>query len=312
MPRYLVKSTAMLILTLWLTMALLVHTPSTVKAGSPEWQAAGSFLIPGLGQMVNEDYGAGVTHFAIYNIAAYNYFKLAEDPNYILPEDRDDETTNTYAINRTTFMADFYGTMTNATMFYSSFGAYRDARMAGNKQAEYTTPAPQESLGDLMLSPFNLDFLTRPGTYIPLLLPLYMALTPADPEQWVYLPDNTITRDELRKGYFFQHQMVALGEEAFFRGVLNNGFSDWMGEGWGLMASSAVFGLAHTGNAGSAGAGTATLFGLYLGYLQQDNEYAIGQGVALHYWWNFLVTLALLKERDNLPPVQLVDIQFRF
>jgi membrane protease YdiL (CAAX protease family) len=178
-------------------------------------------------------------------------------------------------------------------------------------RAGYATPPPTESLGDLALAPFRWEYLSRPTTFLPLLIPLYYALSPATSEQLIFAPDDSISRNELRGIYFITHEMVAVGEESFFRGFLNNGLSDYLGPGFGLLTSSAIFGVAHTGTGGTADALSATLFGGYLGFIQQGNEYRIGQGVALHFWWNFLVTLAFLRERQELR-VNLFTYQIRF
>ena len=206
-------------------LAVLTLHPGQGRAGDPEWTAFGSLLLPGLGQWINGDYVEGTAMFGIYAAAANRYNLLTQEEAYIEPQDRDDEETHTIAINRTTYAADLYGTILNTTSFYSSFAAYRDARR--DKQGEYETKNPEESLGDLVLAPFDWEFLSRPSSFIPLLVPLYFAFTPAKEEYWVYLPDNSISRNELRRGFFVQHEMVALGEEAFFRGVLNNGLIDW-------------------------------------------------------------------------------------
>lgn len=294
-----------------LLLALPLLTPGKARAADPEAVAVASLLLPGLGQVINGDYGWGLVHMGLYFNTAGHYLDLTEDPGYIPPEERDDEQNRIIRTNRVTYKADLYGTAASSVFLYSPFAAYRDARQMAENQGGYSTPVPSESLTDLALSPFNPEHLIQPGTIIPLLLPLYLAFSPASAESWVIQPEDDLTLTEMRRGAFFQHNMVAVGEEAFFRGYLNNGLSDWLGPGWGLTSSSALFGVAHTGNAGSANAGVAFVFGLYLGYLQQLNDYAIGQGVALHYWWNVLVSLAMLKERPQ-GVVMPVNISLRF
>jgi membrane protease YdiL (CAAX protease family) len=281
-------------------------------AGSdPEWAATGSLLLPGLGQAINGDYGAGLVQVSLYLALANQYLILSEKPEYIKPTERADDATYTYRINRTTYVADFYGTALTDLSFYSSFAAYRDARRQPANRQGYTTPAPEESLGDLVAAPFRWEFLLRPGTLIPLLIPIYVLSQPVAKDQFVYQPDSTITRNEMAWGNFVQFNMVAVGEESFFRGVLNNGLSDWLGPTYGLLASSAIFGLGHSGQSGAATPLGAALYGLYLGWLQQENDYAIGQGVALHYWWDFLISLALLRRHED-QVVPLASVYLRF
>lgn len=294
-----------------LAIVLACGAAARVRAADPELAATASFLLPGVGQMANGDYVEGGVHLVLFAGAASRYLHLIDQPDYIPPKEREDLNTHTLRINRTTADADVYGTAVNFMTFYSSFGAYRDARQAAGVQAEYDTPAPQESFLDLAIAPFNPDWLARPTTLAPLLIPLYFVFAKPDSQALLYAPDDTITRNELRYRFFVEHYMVGMGEEAFFRGVLNNGLSDSLGEGWGLFTSSAIFGLAHSGTGAQATAAGATLFGAYLGWLQQRNDYAIGQGVAIHFWWNFLASLAMLKQRGTVQ-VTLADVYLTF
>ena len=292
-------------------LAVLLAAPGGARAVNPELNAVASIIIPGLGQAVNGDYVEGGLQFGAAVVLATNYVRLTEDDRFIEFEDRLDEENKLIRTNRTTFEANLYAAGLVNLSFYSSFGAYRDARLALDNKG-YETPAPTESLGDLAAAPFNTDYLFRPTTWVPLIFPLLFALTEPNDERYLFQPDDTISRDELRVGYAAIHEMVAIGEESFFRGVLNNGFSSSLGESWGLVTSSTLFGLAHDGDPGQASALGAGLFGLYVGYLQQQNDYRIGQGVAIHFWWNFLVSLGMLKDRAPNQVIQLGSFYTRF
>ena len=281
---------------------------SPARATNPELAAAASLVLPGSGQAATGSYVAGATQFTLYFVLLNQYSKHIERPDYIPFDRREDQTNHVIRTNRTTTVADQYATGALDVAFYSSFSAYRDARAQPENAGRYRTPAPQETLGDLALAPLSWEYLKRPTTLAPLLLPLYLALAPVPRDRLVLAPDDSITRGELRMRYFFQHGAVAVGEEAFYRGFLNNGLSDRFGEGWGLAGSSALFGLSHSGQGGvQATALGAGLFGLYLGWVQQRNGYAIGENVAIHFWWNFLTSLALLKTHSGatVTPVQI-------
>lgn len=278
--------------------AALLLGAGAARGADPELAAAGSLLVPGLGQAANGEYGYGALHLGTYAVLVNNYLTLRESDDYIEPDDRIDEENHLIRTNRTTFLADLTASAAFNLSLYSSFGAYRDARLAAGNRG-YLTPAPRESLGELALSPFRWEFLSRPTTFVPLLLPLYFALSEPDDDRFLYEPDDTITRDEMAAGFFVQHNMVATGEESFFRGVLNNGLSDRFGNFYGLLGSSLLFGLAHQGNPGQATPAGAAVAGLYLGWLQQSNDFQIGQGVAIHFWWNFLISVGMLAQRDT-------------
>ncbi|HEX7926185.1 MAG TPA: CPBP family intramembrane glutamic endopeptidase [bacterium] len=286
--------------------------PRPARAADPEWAAVGSALLPGVGQMVNGDFAAGGAQMGLYFVLARQYLILLDKPDYLEPKDRVDSKNFFIDINKTTFEADLYGTALTDLTFYSAFAAYRDARQAISNTG-YNTPAPRESLTDLAIAPYRWEYLQRPTTFIPLLVALYSAVSPATDDRYLYRPDRTITRNTLRNGAFVQSEMVGVGEEAFFRGFLNNGLSDSLGENWGLATSSLIFGLAHEGIGSQASIAQASLFGAYLGWLQQRNNYDIGEGVAIHFWWDFLVMLGMLKERTNKSQeVQLLNVSLRF
>jgi membrane protease YdiL (CAAX protease family) len=290
---------------------LALALPSPARAVDPELAGAVSLLLPGAGQAANGNLVEGGVHLGLSLVLSNQYLQRIDHPDYLPPAEREDEVNHTIRINRATVAADLYGTAALDLSFYSSFGAYRDARLQPGRQQDYATPPPRESLTDLALSPYRWEFLSRPTAWVPLLVPLYLALSPARSPQLIFAPDDSISRNELRSAFYVTHAMVAVGEEAFFRGFLNNGLSDRLGEGWGLAASSALFGLAHEGNAAQANALGAAIFGAYLGWLQQRNGYAIGEGVAIHFWWNFLTSLALVKTRAE-GAVQLVSLNLRF
>jgi membrane protease YdiL (CAAX protease family) len=287
--------------------------PAAARSQAPELRAAASFLIPGLGQAANGDYLEGGVHLGLTLVAAHQYNILVGQDDYIEPGDRIDDRRN-IVVNRTTFESDLYGTALTDLSLYSAYGAYRDARLAMHN-AGYATPAPHESLVEAAYAPFQWDYLSRVTTWVPLLLALYAVAAPPDSSNYVIVPQGGLTRDEIGAGFAFQYEMVAVGEEGFFRGVLNNGFSSAFGETWGLVTSSAVFGLAHTGQGTQASGLQAGVFGLYVGWLQQRNDYDIRQGIAIHFWWDFLLGLATLQQRKaeiGAPPVRLASVTLRF
>lgn len=291
----------------------LLLAPASARSQAPELRAAASFLIPGLGQAANGDYVEGGVHLGLTLVAARQYNILIAKDDYIAPGDQIDDHRN-IALNRTTFESELYGTALTDLSLYSAYGAYRDARLAMDNRG-YATPAPHESLAEAAYAPFQWDYMSRATTWVPLLLALYSAVTPPDSSSYVIVPQGGLTRDEIGTGFAFQYEMVAVAEEGFFRGMLNNGFSSAFGETWGLVSSSVAFGLAHSGQGTQASGLQAGVFGLYLGWLQQRNDYDIRQGVAIHFWWDFLLGLATLQQRKTqigAPPVRLASVTLRF
>jgi hypothetical protein len=286
---------------------LLGSTPAA--ATSPALLATGSFFIPGLGQFINDEPVKGGIHLATYGTAADTalYYRTRDD--YIEREDRYDEDDLTITTNRNSERADLFATIASNTRFYSAYDAYRERRaMRGN--LGYNTPISDEDFQDLATAPFMRRYLARPTTFIPIAIAASGLLLSSE-DSWVTRTQGGLTRSETAAMMVPRQGAVALGEEAFFRGILNNSFHHQFGPWWGTAASSVGFGLAHSGAGLSANAGVATAYGVYLGWLHQHNDYRLGENVAVHFWWNVLVSAAALRH-DPDERTAVVRWEFRF
>lgn len=273
-----------------------VSTPGNAEL-SPSTASTASLLLPGLGQAANGEPGKGALHFGFAYANLSEGARLAGKEDYLAFDDYVDEDNQVFYLNRTTYYSHLHSRLWLNTHFFSAYDAYRTRRMQlGNRG--YGTPMPEQGLGELALAPFNPDYLTRATTFLPLLIPLYNLSHPSQ-DGWVTVSDNSIGRREMAGMNAVQYGSVAVGEETFFRGVVNTDLSDRWGPWWGLVASSLLFGAAHSGAAGTADYGAATGYGAYLGWLQQHNDYQLGEVVALHFWWDFLIGLNYLMRPDE-------------
>jgi membrane protease YdiL (CAAX protease family) len=94
--------------------------------------------------------------------------------------------------------------------------------------------------------------------------------------------------------------LAGLGEEMLFRGVLQTGLAERIGDPWlGLALASVLFGLCHAITA--AYLVLATLLGAYLGalFLRTDN---LMPAVLAHALYDFVALVVLLRFRAPLPP----------
>ncbi|MBK1651346.1 hypothetical protein CKO08_03695 [Halorhodospira halochloris] len=282
------------LLLFFLLLAGISPTAQAAAIGSPAgWAAAGSLILPGSGQLYNHQPVRAAGHFSTFlgsGIAASYYY---DRDDFIEFDDRYDEDEEIIYTNRTTERAEVAERVMLSSMFYSSYDAYMQRRLMQDNLG-YRTPAHYEFIQELALAPFNREYLTRWTTLVPIGIAA-SALTLGADDSWVTERKDGMTRDEAAAYQFPKHGAVAIGEEAFFRGVLNNSFSHQWGEWWGLTASSVSFGLAHTGDGMSADAGVATVFGAYLGWVHQRNDYRMAESVAIHFWWNVFVSLAALR-----------------
>jgi hypothetical protein len=269
----------------------------TVRAqpSSPEIAGLASLILPGLGQASNGDYGYAAAHFGVFAVSLYGMDRYTREPDFISESQR--YHSNFEYVNRTTLMYDYSARLATDTMLYSSYGAYRDARRRSDRL--YRTPAPSESLTDLAVAPFSWEYLSRPTTFVPIAFQFW-AVTHSQGGYGVYRGHDVTARD-LHIFNATANEATAVGEEAFFRGMLNNSLSSSYGDGWGLGLSSGVFGLAHSGQGNTASIAQATLAGAYLGWVQQRNGFAIGEGVAIHYWINVLAGISAIRNGGSTP-----------
>jgi len=269
---------------------------------SPTISALASAIIPGVGQASNGDYGAAAAHFGIFaaSLSAALYYE--RKPDFLTDDVRYDDGNREF-INQTTLRSDLGLRVATDTALYSSFGAYRDARARDDRP--YRTPAPKESLYDLALAPFSWEFLSRPTTFIPLALQAWAATRSS---YGIYRADD-VSSGQLHAYNATANGFTAVGEEGFFRGFLNNELSNRWGDNWGLAGSSLLFGIAHTGQGQTANALQAAIAGAYLGWVQQRNGFQIGEGVALHYWFNVIAGISAIRKGGG---ATVVSVQLPF
>lgn len=268
---------------------------------SPSVAAAASVIIPGLGQATQGDYATAAEHFGVFalSLAAGAHYQGKAD--FLADEERYQHERE--IINQTTLRRDFALRVASDTALYSSFAAYRDGRQRDTRA--YRTPAPRETLSELALAPFRWEYLSRPTTFIPLGLQLIAAAS----DRYGVYRGSDVTKGQLYAYELTANEFTAVGEEGFFRGFLNNELSDRWGNGWGLAGSSAIFGLAHTGQGQAANAVQAGLAGAYLGWVHQRNAFQIGEGVAIHYWVNVIAGIAAIRHGGS---AQLVSFGVAF
>lgn len=93
--------------------------------------------------------------------------------------------------------------------------------------------------------------------------------------------------------------IAGISEEILFRGTLQVGLAQRVGEGWALLAASAAFGLIHF--ASRAYAVMAAVMGLYLGalFVLQGNLLA---PVVTHALYDFVALLGVTRRYRSLAP----------
>jgi membrane protease YdiL (CAAX protease family) len=188
--------------------------------------------------------------------------------------------------------------------------------------------APRDTLGDLVLAPFNPHVLRRPSVWAGILATLAVGIGASlliagevDTSE-VGEDPNVFGRDfSPAVGYplgfgiaggLFSH--VAIGEEALFRGVLQSGMARRLGENAGWVSASLIFGAAHLPNALAVerehrlafaliGVPVITAIGGYIGWAYRHEQYSLAPPVALHFWYDLLLSATFFVLQPQSSPI---------
>jgi membrane protease YdiL (CAAX protease family) len=210
---------------------------------------------------------------------------------------------------------------------YSAFDSYRRVRLGRNDEG-YRYPVSREGLVDLSLAPFRPRVLARPWFWagIPAIFGTLVAYS--------WLADDGLSGKTTRSlsdggGVWFLGRHygntagvalaeaywaslflpVGIGEESFFRGVLQPSMTETFGLWPGWAVASLIFGAAHIPNffgsdlsSGLWALPFITSVGAYMGVVSIKTGFQLETSVALHFWYDFLVgTFAFIADPDHQP-----------
>ena len=272
---------------------------ASASADVHPWAGLGSLVIPGVGQAAQGRYQTALGHGGLWLGTGLASGALAGREDYLEAGTRADEDRRVLFYNRTTYYSELLGTVATDTALFSAYDAFYGGQAQG--------------AGKLVAAPFRPRYLKRMTTWIPVAVRGALVLTDTELD-WRITTDDSISKWEIGAANGVKYESVAVGEEALFRGVANRQLTEWWGTVPGVAASSVLFGLAHSGRGGTAGKAAAGGFGAYLGWLHVRNDYDLGEGVAVHFWWNFLTAVDYLTEAKDPEQTSypLLQLQGRF
>lgn len=196
--------------------------------------------------------------------------------------------------------------------------------------------AAQDSLADLAAAPFNPCVLQRPEVWggLAVMLALGIGVTLAvdgEPDTSRYGDDpNLFGRTvDRRWGYpvagglgigMFSH--VAIAEELTFRGWAQSAMARSQGETQGWISASLLFGAVHALNIFALpeedrtaylmyGVPFITALGSYLGWVYRQQGYSLAPPVALHFWYDLLLSATFFAIDPTNSPIS-GSVAFRF
>ncbi|MDT8448092.1 MAG: CPBP family intramembrane glutamic endopeptidase [bacterium] len=188
---------------------------------------------------------------------------------------------------------------------------------------------PNNKLFEYAAAPVRFDQLYKDPWFIFPILGLSLSLSQLSQTELVqYHLGNGLTKSDLYNDAWKQYYLVGFGEEMFFRGLVLEGFNDSF-RAWefspnasrhlSIFGSAAVFGLAHNGQGLSANSLSAFASGVYLGYayMPEVNQREMARVIALHAWWDILISYAYFNnaeffEGQSKVEIPVATISFRF
>lgn len=304
-PIGLTRSLMLAGLVLWPAAAQAARGGGAASGGEPSGPASVVLLplvsvyLPGFGQVARRDYLEGLA----YGTAAVAGVALAVNAGYAGDGSLDDLMFDEPGARQV-----FYGLgLYQGAGFLSAWDAFRTAVPVQQRTRGRFgfMPREKETVGELLRAPFRFEYLSRPSTWIPLglfagVMGVGITSYRTDREEagarWhSYEPSDAFFTGALSLN-------AGVSEEAFFRGYLYPLFHQWSGERTWISnsAQSLLFASAHVGGVTNVPV-TQAVFGYYMGWVTQRNDWSLGQVVAIHFWWDVIAVSAALFTRHDVP-----------
>lgn len=287
------------------------------------------WVVPGLGYGLNGDFDKALIIGGSRWVAQGHYFDLIEHPDYQedytttydISETNDTESGKyeyRFYLNKQTHQARFYGSLSNNLLLTTWGDLYLSGCQSNRDVYRYAS------------APLRVDLWYDDLWFWVPMAALAVSLPSLGEDTLIeYHLGNGLTKDELYRDSWKQYYMVGLGEEMFFRGLVQQGFYDTFSGSWGwngqvarhasVFTSALVFGAAHTGEGITASNYAAFGAGVYFGYayMPEPGRTEMERVIAVHAWWDILIAYAYLNnaeffEEEEAVEVPLAAVSFRF
>jgi hypothetical protein len=327
------SSAKILPIVLW-TLLLILPAHSNNKAlaisrGGCFGAAAAEYFVPGLGYAITRQWDKAIVFGGMRLYSGYKaseafdseYYQDDPDDIYETIDEEDSESGKEeirVTLNKETWDAHYFSNIYGNLLFITWGDLY-----------QYSCQENTETYS-LLLSPFRFDhFYKKWQFWLPMLALAGNYHTYDDNTIVEYYLKRGLSKDQVNRDTFPQYYLVGVGEEMFFRGVVQHYFFESLRDYWkfspgvsrhlSVLSASAVFAAAHSGTGFTASPAVAFLFGLYEGYVYHPSleEFDLITAIAIHSWWDIIVSYTILnhasyKEFHSDLQVPLFKIGFRF
>ena len=283
----------------------------------PRTAAGLSLLCPGCGQIYLRETGEGAAMLATTAALIGSGVVLLRDAGTV---SLDGPSTSAKAP-----IGLLLATAGQNAWFYSIFDAYRDARVLRG-DVGYKFAITRERLPDLATAPFRPSVLKRPWVWAGVPIALLAGIGVSAIASSGGLTGNPSIFDvphvnflghsfsrgagfALGEGYYASlFGPVGIGEESLFRGLIQTELEERFGTGGGIAIASAIFGAVHLVNFGSDpkqalyAVPTIAVLGSTLGLAYVHTGHRLETGVAMHFWYDFLLSTVGFAVDPNHQP----------
>lgn len=285
------------------------------------WRPIFSLALPGFDQYLNGQYRYGLLYtssFVAANIWAkdssikYNRWKNKEPYLSASKEERFNIQRKSAIYNEFLVSRKLMRDIGSLSLFHS----FRTAANSRKKFGQYTFMdfKKEETPKDLLLAPFHFNYLKRPSTWVALL---------GSSVFHIVAYNHLIDKNELKRTTYSISQgkyvagmsyQAGVFEEAQFRGVLQPILREYSGSSLTAnIIQGTLFGLIHNNN----NTLPFTLgWGYYLGWLTEENNWSIGEGIFIHTWSDIISIstsyMLQLKQDKNKAVIPLPAFNFIF
>jgi hypothetical protein len=270
-----------------------------------------SFFLPGFDQYWEGEYAAGATYsgVALGGILAGDFFyKRARDRlgDKFEHEDSGDIETK----DRDVRPMQLGDQLLQAAGGMSAYHSFRSAAMRRKPYGDFAFLKTQDSPIDVLVAPFQFQYLTRPTTYLPIGIALALVAFESKNSEQVKLTGSDIAYS----GMFSYN--AGVHEEAVFRGWLLPVAREATGSDLGSnLLESAAFAAVHLTTVSVPW--PQFILGMHLGYVTQRNGWSISESAFIHTWWDIITFLGVYSSEAeaivkgpgptlHLPPISIV------
>jgi len=279
------------------------------RRGSVVWYPLLSYVVPGIGQFMNGQSGAGFVYSGIGAVGLGTAISaVVELNNYENQDERlNDIDSFDPIVRRYVWGMKTYDLAGSLSLYH----AFQTNVLFKKQEGAYEfLPQQAETTDELMLAPFEFSNLGRWSTLLPLGIGLGLVI-------WSGAEDDYNTRQLNSGDLLFSSGLsynAGVGEEAMFRGWMFPLFVEAYGVEnimWANLTQAAIFGAAHISEDNPFPV-FQTAAGLYFGWLAKKNGWSLRESIFVHTWWDVIVFTAAFTQGDKKASIYVPLYQSQF